>query len=149
MIITPVMTPEHFDLIEPDPAFEGFKACMDVDNLMDGGKALAWVERDQGTVLAVGGYIERLPGVLWIWFLPSAAGSRMLLRISRHFERWIATLKVGTRVEATIKAEFEAGNRWAAMLGLEQETGEPMRLWDGRSDYHLYARVTGAENGSI
>lgn len=137
------MTAEHFDLIEPDPAFAGMKAMMRRDVLLRAGKAVAWVDTRAADVVALAGYVIRCPGVAWMWFLPSARGSRMLVRVTRFFGRWVATLDAGIRVEACVLADFPEGNRWAAMLGMERETGEPMRLWDGRHDYHLWSRITG------
>lgn len=142
------MTAEHFDLIEPDPVFRGIKARMNRDAILRAGKAMAWVDLGAAEVLAVGGYIIRCPGVAWMWFLPSARGSRMLVRMTRFFGRWVASLDAGIRVEAHVLADFQEGNRWARMLGMERETGEPMRLWDGQHDYHLYARVTGEHDNN-
>jgi hypothetical protein len=95
-------------------------------------------------VLAIGGYIRRRPRVAWLWFLPARRGRFLLLRVSRFFERWVATFEPGLRIEATVLADFPQGNRWACLLGLERETGQPMTKWDGYHDYHLYARITGA-----
>lgn len=138
------MTREHFELIEPDPVFSGFKARMPIDVMLAGGKSMAWV--DGPDVLCIGGYVIRRPGVAWMWFLPSRQGSRMLLRMARFFQRWVATLEDGIRIEATVLADFPEGNRFATLLGLERETAEPMRLWDGHCDYHLYARVIGEQH---
>jgi hypothetical protein len=143
MITRLPMTAEHFDLIEPDPMFRDVKRRMNRDAIIKMGKAAAWVDTTSIEVLALAGFVIRCPGVAWMWFLPSARGSRMLVRVTRFFGRWVASLDAGIRVEAHVLADFEAGNRWAEMLGMERETGEPMRLWDGQHDYHLYARVTG------
>ena len=142
------MTAEHFDLIEPDPVFADVKACMRRNVILSQGKAVAWVDLARVEVLALAGYVIRCPGVAWMWFLPSVRGSRMLVRVTRFFGRWVASLDAGIRVEAHVAADFEAGNRWAAMLGMERETGEPMRLWDGQRDYHLWSRITGDADGN-
>lgn len=132
---------EHFECIVPDPVFTGIKACMDPSRILEHGKAMAWIRGHE--VLAVGGYVQRREGVAWLWFLPAEAGARILLRVARHFKRWIATLDDGIRLEAAVLADFEAGLRWAEFVGLTRETGEPMRKWNGVNDFHLYARVTG------
>lgn len=135
----------HFDLIDPDPMLAGLKSRIRLDTLMRG-KGMSWIDTDTGEVLCCGGYIVRRPGVAWMWFLPSKRGSRMLLRMARFFKRWVATLEPGIRIEAHVMASFTAGLRWIEFLGLERETGEPMRKWDGREDYHLFAKVTGDGN---
>ena len=145
MITRLPMMPEHFDLIEPDPAFAGLKARMNRDAILKAGKAMAWVDTARAEVLAVGGYIVRCEGVAWVWFLPSVRGSRMLLRMTRFFKRWVASLDGGIRVEAHVLADFQEGNRWARMLGMERETEEPIELWDGRRNYHLWSRITDAD----
>lgn len=149
MIVRAPMTLEHFELIDPDPVFVGFKASMNASVLLSQGQSMAWIDTDKAEVLCIGGYVIRRPGVGWMWFLPSRRGSAMLLRMTRFFQRWIATLDEGIRIEAAVLADFREGNRFAQLLGLDRETGEPMRLWDGQSDYHLYARVTGAENDTV
>lgn len=136
----------HYDLIVPDPKLVGLKAAMRVDTILARGNGLAWVDRARGEVLAMTGYIERCPNVFWMWFLTSQRGSRGLVRFARHFGTWIATLAPGIRLEAHVLASFNEGNRWAEMLGFERETDQPIEKWDGRDDYHLYARVTGAAN---
>lgn len=144
MITRIPMTAEHFEFIVPDPVFEGFKARMNCQTLLNAGQSMAWVDREAGEVLAVGGYVLRRPSVAWMWFLPSRRGSHMLLRMARFFQQWVSTLDDGIRIEAAVLADFPAGLRWVEFLGLKRETGdEPMRKWDGRSDYHLYARVIG------
>lgn len=138
----------HWELIEPDPRLASLKASMSIDAITQFGNGLSWIDRGKGEVLAMTGYIERCPGVRWMWFLPSERGSRMLLRFARYFQNWIGTLDPGTRVEAHVLATFHEGNRWAAMLGMERETAEPIEKWDGSDDYHLYARVTGENHGT-
>jgi hypothetical protein len=142
-IIRTPMTEAHFDLIDPEPMLAGLKSQIDIRNVMACGKAMAWVDTERGEVVALGGYLVRREGVAWLWFLPSRRGSRMLLRMARFFRRWVATLDEGIRLEAVVLADFREGIRWVEFLGLKRETGEPMRRWDGESDYHLYARVTG------
>lgn len=134
--------PHHLDLIEPDPVLANLKARMKPGLLMQG-QGMSWIDRDSGEVIMIGGYIVRRPGVGWLWFLPSPRGSRSLLTAARFFKQWIATLDPNIRLEAHVLADFKEGIRWAEFLGLQRETGEPMRKWDGHEDYHLFARVTG------
>lgn len=137
--------PPHMDMIEPDPVFASMKASIRVDALMRG-KGMSWIDTETASVLACGGYIIRREGVAWLWFMPSQRGSRMLLRMARFFKRWLNTLEPGIRLEAHVLADFQAGLRWVEFLGMERETGEPMRKWDGLNDYHQFARITGDEN---
>lgn len=135
--------PIHWEFIEPDPRVAGLKASMNVDAIVNWGRGVSWIDRSTGEVLALAGYIQRRPGVAWMWFLPGVRAHRMMARCTRFFLTWIATLDPGVRVEAHVLATFEAGNRWAQMLGMERESAEPIEKWDGEDDYHLYARVTG------
>lgn len=47
------------------------------------------------------------------------------------------------RVEMYVEEGFDAGHRWARLLGFELETERPMRNYlPGRRSAYLYARVT-------
>lgn len=139
----------HWDFIEPDPRVAGLKASMNLQAVLDWGRGVSWIDRTSGEVLAMGGYILRREGVAWLWFLPSARGSRMLLRFLRVWRQWEATLDAGVRLEAHVLASFNEGCRWAEMVGLKRENAVPIECWDGTNDYHLYARVIGDDDETV
>jgi hypothetical protein len=138
---------EHLELIEPDPFFADVKTGMKLAPLLTMGNGVSLIDMDRAEILACYGYVWKRANVYWMWILPSARGSRNLIRLMRHFERWVTTLPARTRIECTVKADFEAGIRFVKALKFEQETpeDEPARKYDGRNDHHLFARCVGAE----
>jgi hypothetical protein len=75
------------------------------------------------------------------WALLSEECSKHMLEITRHV-RYALDLHPCRRIETAVFSDFQAGRRWAELLGFECETPEPMRHFDGngRSAY-LYARI--------
>lgn len=131
---------EHFELIQPDPFFADIKDAMQLAPLIRRGNAVTMLDTAKGEVLACWGYVWRRSNVYWLWSLPSARGSRNIIRIVRHARAWIATLPAGTRVEASVKAGFVQGVKFVKAIGFVQETPEdaPARLYDGKNDHHLF-----------
>lgn len=134
---------EHLELIEPDPFFADVKDTMRFRPLLELGNGVALIDLDKAEILACYGYVWKRHNVYWMWILPSARGSKNLIRLMRHFERWVQTLPAGTRIECSVMAEFSAGLRFVKALHFDQETpeNEPARKYDGRNDHHLFSRT--------
>ena len=135
---------EHLELLEPDPVFADVMDGLKIAPLLTMGNGVSLIDMVKGEVLACYGYVLRRPSVYWMWVLPSRRGSRNLIRMVRHFERWFATLPGGTRVECSVHAQFLAGIRFVKAVGFQQETpdDQPAKLFDGRNDCHLFSRCT-------
>lgn len=138
---------EHLELIEPDPFFADVKSGMKLAPLLSLGNGVSLVDMDKAEILACYGYVWKRANVYWMWILPSARGSRNLIRLMRHFERWVTTLPARTRIECSVMADFTAGIRFVKALKFEQETpeDEPARFYDGKRDHHLFARAIAPE----
>ncbi len=108
---------------------------------LEGGQS--WTAIDDDTVLGVGGLMD-LGGwngqrqIAWC-VLRARLGGPALLGITR---RTIAILNASParRIEASVKAGFRNGWKWAERLGFEFEGTMRGYGHDG-SDYHLFARV--------
>ena len=103
-----------------------------------------WTGRWNGAVAAVAGYAEPWPGRACIWIailddFPQSVNGAVALALTRLGKKLIGQM-THRRIEATVLAGFEAGERWARMLGFKYEG--TLRCYDpmGR-DHHLFSIV--------
>lgn len=103
-----------------------------------------WTGTWNGAVAAVAGYTEPWPGraCIWIAFLddfPQSVNGAVALAITRLGKKLIASMR-HRRIEATVLTGYEAGYRWARMLGFQCEG--TLRCYDplGR-DHQLFSIV--------
>jgi hypothetical protein len=93
----------------------------------------------QGEIVAVAGLIEQWPGCMRAYaFLGEHAG-RNMVTLTRGIQKYFREHPV-RRIEAAVECSFEAGVRWARMLGFQYE-GRMTAYWNDR-DAYLFARVT-------
>lgn len=107
----------HLDWLSEE---NGGQSSMNRNELMHIETQNSWTIVADGTPVAAGGTIMQWPGRHVAWsFMGMASGPHMkyITRKSRE----IIDLVYG-RVEMTVRSDFEAGNRWARMLGFEVET---------------------------
>lgn len=102
----------------------------------------AWTALDGEEPIACAGVVEVWQGRAYAWALLSEHAGRHMLALTREIRSRLSRLPF-RRVEMAVDAGFDAGARWALMLGFRLETPEPMRgyLPHGRSAF-LFARVT-------
>jgi hypothetical protein len=93
----------------------------------------------QGVVLAMGGVMPFWQGRVFGWMLMGDNLGRRMAVVHRYVSRFLDE-QDADRIETVVLDGFDAGHRWAQMLGFEWEG--LMKKWgaDG-CDYHLYARV--------
>ncbi len=90
-----------------------------------------------GACGAIGIYPHRALG----WAILSEEASPYMLQIVRKVRAYFDVMAF-KRIEATVRADFEHGHRFARMLGLTQETPVPMRAHGPQGeDEILYALV--------
>jgi len=93
-----------------------------------------------GRVVACAGILPQWEGRAVTWaYLDERAGEHMTA-LHRAVKRYLDACPI-RRIEATVDCEFEAGHRWARMLGFQLEC-ERMRAYraDG-GDSALYVRI--------
>jgi hypothetical protein len=102
----------------------------------------AWTAIENGVPIACAGIVQIWPGRGYAWALLSEQAGRWMLQITRAVRRAMA-LSGLRRIEMAVDSVFEAGARWALLLGCVLETPQPMRgyLPDGR-DAYLFSKVT-------
>ena len=102
---------------------------------------LAWSAFDGEEVISCAGVVEVWRGRAYAWALLSENAGPHLLTLTRVIRSRLASLPY-RRVEMAVDAGFDAGCRWARMLGVRLETPEPMRAYlpNARPAY-LFARV--------
>ena len=70
--------------------------------------------------VACGGTTQAWPGRHLAWMLISKLAAPHMLAITRRVKAGLEGLK--GRIELTVRHDFQAGHRWAKMLGFEVET---------------------------
>lgn len=94
---------------------------------------------DGEVVFACGGLIQQWDLRAIAWALISAEAGKHFSLIHRTALRLFSEHKY-RRIETAVSSEFEAGHRWAQMLGFEREGRMRAYTPDGR-DCDLYARI--------
>lgn len=93
-----------------------------------------------GRVIFCGGVAVRWPGrgEAWISFNPDC--KREFLSAHNVVRNFLDSCPVN-RIEASVKADFEAGHRWIELLGFTLEAETMMAYGPDGGDYSLYAKV--------
>lgn len=99
----------------------------------------AWTATVDGLPVACAGLIEMWAGRAQAWALLSVEAGPHMLAITRAIRFRLATASF-RRIEMAVDVTFEAGVRWAHMLGFEHEATVRCYFPDGRAA-RLYARI--------
>lgn len=101
----------------------------------------AWTAVADGLPIASAGLVDVWPGRAYAWALLGEDVGPWFVSVHRAVLKALAR-SPARRIEMAVDADFEAGARWAEMLGFKRETPEPMQAYlpNGRPAY-LYARV--------
>lgn len=139
MIVVP-FAPEHLARMRVQAAQVTEISMIRPDAIELLAKSNGWSALDGDHPLFCGGVIDMDDhhGLLWA-YVSSEAGPWML-RITRGARRFLA-LKNLRRIETSVRADFAAGCRWAALMGFENEGLMRKYGFDG-SDHFRYARIT-------
>lgn len=137
-----VFKPEHLERLQLQPAQAYFAREFSQPgyaSLLAQGPAFTALDGE--VVLGCGGAAELWPGRACVWSLLSESAGPHMMAITRAVRGFILQLP-HRRIEALVDCDFEAGHRWARLLGFKCETPLGMRSFtpDGR-DVCLYARV--------
>jgi len=100
----------------------------------------SWTAFDGDRILGCAGLLPIWPGLSHCWALLADDIGAGMIGVTRCAHRMLR-MHTG-RIEAYVEAEFEAGHRWARILGFERDTPGVLRKWfpDG-SGAVLYSRV--------
>lgn len=130
----------HLDwLMARGNAAEGVGMTLPEAALAEAEKQNTWTGVWEGDPIAVAGTIKQWPGRHLAWaYLPVSTGHHMLW-ITREVKRNLDTLD--GRIEMTVRADFEPGQRWAKMLGFELETPLLRRFGPQGEDHVGFVRI--------
>lgn len=108
-------------------------------NIVDNNFGLsAW---DGSRCIAAAGVVPIFTGRAVAWAILSNDAAPYMLQIVRKVRRTMANLPY-RRIEIAVRADFEAGKRFARLLGMKLETPEPMRAHGANGeDEYMYAVV--------
>lgn len=129
--------PEHLRLVAVQPAQRSEMRAEQFDTAF----GQAWTAVAGGVPIGCGGLVEVWVGRAYAWALVGVDAGPHMRSLTREIRSRIAASGF-RRVEMAVDAEFDAGRRWAELLGFRCETPEPMRSYlpNGRAAY-LYART--------
>lgn len=101
----------------------------------------AYTVLDGDEVVACFGLVRLFPGRGLAWSVLSQNVGTRMVAITRAI-RCLLDATPCRRVEMAVAAGFDAGDRWARLLGFQCETPVPLRAYlPGGVDARLYARI--------
>lgn len=133
--------PEHLAELEIQPAQRALQSSLSVEYahaLMLNGECFSVLI--DGKVVACVGVHEFHAGRAEGWALLAAQASSVLRPITRAVLGWIDQCPYG-RLEANVATDFEAGHRWARMLGFQVEGPARRRYAPDGGDVVPYVRL--------
>lgn len=141
-----VLRPHHLQAIEAQPAqrlWQGMGTDYESICSNDGYAVLM-----DGRPVIAGGVIEMHQGRGLLWCVMAQDAGRVLRRLTRLVQLYISLLTSVQyhRLELTTQADFKPANRWAALLGFNNE-GLMRGYGPDKKDHYLWARVREANNG--
>lgn len=93
-----------------------------------------------GVPVAAGGLVEIRPHHATAWAYVGADAGPAMVALTRAVRRVVGS-RAYERVDTTVQGDFEAGHRWAEMLGFERVA--TLRRWGAdRGDYTLFERIS-------
>lgn len=134
------------EIVRFDPAHIGQMSLTAEQRVVDSQKEIlgygdAWTVMVDGHPVACGGVMPVWDGRGYAWALMGTDSGPYMLHITRAVKRGLRITPY-QRVEMAVDATFDAGCRWAEMLGFVRETTTPLRCYlPGGKDAWLYARV--------
>lgn len=133
---------QHLVFIAPQEEQKNLRSAMLSDEyaeaLATGFALSAW---DGVTCVAAAGVVPIFKHRAVAWALLSEDAGKHMLAITRKVRRTMDMLEY-QRIEIAVHSTFEAGNRFARMIGMKLETPEPLRQHGAfGEDEYMYAKV--------
>lgn len=101
----------------------------------------AWTAMVDGRPIGSAGVVEAWTGRAYAWALLAEDAGPHMLAITRAIRCFLARSPY-RRIEMAVSAGFDAGQRWAELLGFTLETPTAMRAYlPNGGDAWLYARI--------
>lgn len=124
-------------LLEDGPAAGGMGAFS--NEMLTCMERNGWTATYDGAPVGCGGLVMHWPGRHMAWvYLNANAGPHMLF-ITRAVRRVLDN--TDGRIEMTVREDFDAGHRWAKLLGFQVET-EVLRAYGPEGESHVgYVRI--------
>lgn len=127
--------PEHYRWLEGRHA-EKLSFNPPADILADMARSGSWwTGVVDGEPIAIAGVVHYWQGRCEAHAILSTDSGPHMLWVTRRARRHLATLK--GRIEMTVRRGFDAGERWAAMLGFAYESTMPKYGPDGETHFRF------------
>lgn len=139
MIVVPFKA-EHFWDVEVQPSQAYVRQYVEQEHIktLEDMQTFSCIEGD--TVMACFGWLQIYPTRALLWaYLSKHAGPHMM-SLTRIGKRTLQGLSY-RRIEMEVDCEFEAGHRWAQMLGFHMEAERLKGFRMDGGDTAIYARI--------
>jgi hypothetical protein len=103
----------------------------------------SWTLEHDGQPIASGGYFPMWTGRYWAWALLNGLTRKHMTPITRYARQVLGTCP-GGRLEISVRKDFQAGHRWARLLGFHIETPLLRQFGPDGADHVGYVRFIGA-----
>ncbi len=141
MITVEKLKGEHLMKILEDPVGQSLKHLMTPAALQVAEQSpYSFTVLENGVPIACLGLQEYWPGRAECWALMANRTGKHMIVIHRAVKKFLETCPV-TRIEAAVESDFEAGHRWAELLGFQLEALCLKKYFINGKDACLYARV--------
>lgn len=122
------------------PAAEGAAVPVVPDEVLESmERGDSWTGVVDGDIVACAGTVQQWPGRYVAWaYLGLNSGPHMRW-ITRETDKHLSKMK--GRIELTVREDFDAGHRWAKLLGFEVETPRLRRYGPAGENHVGYVRV--------
>lgn len=138
MLVVPFKL-EHVLSVSDEDAIEGKDWGFELEVLRELERHNSWTLLDtNGDVVACAGTIEHWRNRHECWVFMTKRAARCMRRLTRLVEAFLDPLE--GRIEATVRADFEAGHRWLKMLGFHVETPCLVYFGPDGADHTGYVR---------
>ena len=131
--------PAHYRWLVEKPSFGDLDFAVTDDVLRELEKTGKWFTGVvDGEPIAIAGVLPQWPGRNTVHAILGSDTGPHMLWITREVRKVLDTLK--GRVEMTVRCDFDAGRRWAAMLGFDVETPRMLGYGPQGEAHTMYVR---------
>jgi len=130
----------HLEWLGPEAEGGDFKLPWEAAQQLENSK-LCWTGLYDGQPIVCGGVAQIFSHRHQAWMLLDMRTGRHMLWITKQVSAYLQ--KIRGRIEFSVRADFEQGQRWAKLLGFEVEAPLLKQYGHDKADHVGYVRING------